>query len=289
MLRGLYTATAGMVAQQRRHDTITNNIANINTPGFKADNALLRSFPEYMIQRMGDTPKGVIAPRVGRMSQGVFTEEKIPTFTQGDLRETENAFDFALVSNLQSEEVVFNDYGYGVNEENELVYQPQAFFTVVNENGERRYTRNGHFLLNPQGELVTPAGYRVLGANEQPIQFNNRDQIRVDKNGTVRDAITGEPINDVQPFLVSRVENPSRLVREGNGVFRLSDDEIVRPVEAGELVEIHQKHLEGSNVDPTQSMVDMMAALRAYEANQKIIQFYDKSLDKAVNEVGRIY
>lgn len=289
MLRGLYTATSGMVAQQRRHDTITNNIANLNTPGYKADNPLLRSFPEYLIQRVGDTPKGMLHPRVGRLAQGVFAEERVPTFKQGDLRETENPFDFALVSNLQVEGLNFDPTGRAVNDDGEFVFQPQAFFTVLDENGDRRYTRNGRFILNEQGEMITPAGYRVLGANGEPIQFNNRDKVRVDKNGTVRDDLTGELIPDVQPFLISRVENPNRLIREGNGVFRLGEDDEVRAVEAGELVEIHQKHLEASNVDPSQSMVELMTAMRAYEANQKMIQFYDRSLDKAVNEVGRLY
>ena len=289
MLRGLHTATSGMIAQQRRHDTITNNIANLNTPGYKADNPMLRSFPEYLLQQMGGTKRGVLAPRVGRITQGVFAEEKIPTFIQGDLRETGNTFDFALVNNLQTPGVAYDVSGKAVTEDGEVIFQPQAFFTVLDDNDQIRYTRNGHFWLDSTGQLITPTGYRVLGANGQPIQFNGRDQIKVDKNGNVRDHITGALITDVQPFLITRVENPNRLRREGNGVFSLGEDEPTRPIGAGDLVEIHQKTLEASNVDPTQSMVDLMAALRAYEANQKVIQFYDRSLDKAVNEVGRIF
>jgi flagellar basal-body rod protein FlgF len=289
MLRGLYTATSGMMAQQRRHETITNNIANMNTPGYKVDNPMIRSFPEYLIQRIGDKPRGTLAPKLGRIAQGVFMEEKVPTFGQGDLFETSNMFDFALVSNLQVEDAVFDRSGKYINEDGEVIYQPQAFFTVINENGERRYTRNGRFVVNAQGEVTTPSGYKVLGANGEPVQMNGRAKVKIDKQGNVYDNLTGLRINDVQPFLISRVENPNKLVREGHGVFKLGPDEEVRAVERGDLVEIHQNHLERSNVDPTQSMIDMMTAMRAYEANQKVIQFYDRSLEKAVNEVGKIY
>ncbi len=289
MLRGLYTATSGMMAQQRRHDTITNNIANLNTPGFKAENPMIRSFPEYLIQRVGETPRGSIAPKLGRIAQGVFVEEKVPTFVQGDLNETGNMFDFALVSNLQVEDAAFDRSGKFVSEDGEVIFQPQAFFTVLDENGQRRYTRGGKFVVDSQGQVVTPSGHKVLGVNGEPILMNGRADIKIDKQGNVYDNLTGLRITDVQPFLISRVENPNKLVREGHGVFSLGEDEEVRPVERGDLVEIHQKHLERSNVDPTQSMVEMMTAMRAYEANQKVIQFYDRSLEKAVNDVGRVY
>jgi flagellar basal-body rod protein FlgG len=289
MLRGLYTATAGMIAQQRRHDTLTNNISNMNTPGYKADNAMLRSFPEFLMQRIRDSRAGEVAPRVGRISQGVMAEEKIQNFAQGDLRETSNPYDFALVNDLQVEGAVFDASGKFVNEDGEVTYQPQAFFTVIDESGNRFYTRNGRFVLNAAGELVTPQGYRVLGANEEPIVYEGRTQVKVDKKNIIYDAFTGERIDDVQPFLISRVENPNRLTRRGDGVFSLEEDAEVRSVLAGEEIEIHQNNLERANIDPAQTMVDMMTAMRAYEANQKVIQFYDRSLDKAVNEVGRIY
>ncbi|MNC42306.1 flagellar basal body rod protein FlgG [compost metagenome] len=80
------------------------------------------------------------------------------------------------------------------------------------------------------------------------------------------------------------------MVREGNGVYRVNEEDAAGVTQAvmDEQVQLHQGYLERSNVDPTQSVVDMMAAARAYESNQKLVQFYDKSLEKAVNEVGRV-
>jgi flagellar basal-body rod protein FlgG len=212
-----------MIAQQRRHDTLTNNISNMNTPGYKADNAMLRSFPEFLMQRIRDSRPGEVAPRIGRISQGVMAEEKIQNFAQGDLRETSNPYDFALVNNLQVEGALFDASGKFVNEDGEVTYQPQAFFTVIDEDGNRFYTRNGRFVLNAAGELVTPQGYRVLGADEEPIVYGSRTQIKLDKKNLVYDAFTGERIDDVQPFLLARVENPNRLTRRGDGVFSLEE------------------------------------------------------------------
>jgi len=98
---------------------------------------------------------------------------------------------------------------------------------------------------------------------------------------------------DGQPlagFLLTRVDNPNRLVPQGNGVFRLNPDDaaLAVPVEVSGEVQIRQGFVERSNVDAAQSMVDLMTALRAYEANQKIVQYYDRSLEKTVNEVGRV-
>ena len=91
-------------------------------------------------------------------------------------------------------------------------------------------------------------------------------------------------------LLVTVIENPNRLVREGYGQYRLNGEDagLARPVAAGDRVAVRQGHLERANVDAAQAMVDLMSALRAYESNQRVIQFYDQSLNKAVNEVGKV-
>jgi flagellar basal-body rod protein FlgF len=91
-------------------------------------------------------------------------------------------------------------------------------------------------------------------------------------------------------LLISRVEDPNKLVREGNGLYVLNagDEGLARAANPDDQVEVRQGYVERSNVDSAQSMVDMMAASRAYEANQKMVQFYDRSMDKAVNDVGRV-
>lgn len=303
MLRGLYTAAAGMISEQRRHDTITNNIANINSPGFKQGNALSRSFPEMLISTIRGGQGASTAP-LGKMSLGVFSEESISIHAQGDLQETQNPFDFALVSNIQVQDentgefLNFDASGKFVNADGERTFQPQALFTVMNADNEQRYSLNGKFTVDTQGQLVNANGNRVLGRDGQPLllidgagqpihSFKVTDKGEfLDGNGLPLLGPTGQPVG----LMLSRAENPNLLLREGNGLLRINpgDEATVTQVAAGDQVEVRQGFIERSNVDSAQSMVDMMSALRAYEANQKVIQSYDKSMEKAANEVGRV-
>ncbi|MDU0205660.1 MULTISPECIES: flagellar hook-basal body protein [Paenibacillus] len=297
MLRGLYTAAAGMISEQRRHDTITNNIANINSPGFKQGNALSRSFPEMLISTIRGGQGASTAP-LGKMSLGVFSEENISIHAQGDLQETQNPFDFALVSNIQVPGMAFDASGKYVNADGERTFQPQALFTVMNANGERRYSLNGKFTVDPTGQLVNANGNQVLGRDGQPLllvdgagqpirSFKVTDKGEfLDGNGQPLLNQAGQPVG----LMLSRAEDPNLLLREGNGLLRINpgDEATVTQVAVGDQVEVRQGFIERSNVDSAQSMVDMMSALRAYEANQKVIQSYDKSMDKAANEVGRV-
>ncbi|MDQ0891939.1 flagellar basal-body rod protein FlgF [Paenibacillus sp. V4I9] len=297
MLRGLYTAAAGMISEQRRHDTITNNIANINSPGFKQGNALSRSFPEMLISTIRGGQGASTAP-LGKMSLGVFSEENISIHAQGDLQETQNPFDFALVSNIQVPGMNFDASGKFVNADGERTFQPQALFTVLNADGEQRYSLNGKFTVDTAGQLVNANGNRVLGRDGQPLvlvdgagqpihSFKVTDKGEfLDGNGLPLLDPAGQPVG----LMLSRAEDPNLLLREGNGLLRINpgDEATVTQVAAGDQVEVRQGFIERSNVDSAQSMVDMMSALRAYEANQKVIQSYDKSMEKAANEVGRV-
>ncbi|MDR6553635.1 flagellar hook-basal body protein [Paenibacillus qinlingensis] len=297
MLRGLYTAAAGMISEQRRHDTVTNNIANLNSPGFKQGNALSRSFPEMLISTIRGGQGASPAP-LGKMSLGVFSEESISVHTQGDLQETRNPYDFALVSNIQLPGVTFDATGKYVNEDGERTFQPQALFTVLNGNGEQRYSLNGKFTVDTAGQLINANGEQVLGRDGQPLVLLDGTgqpivNFKVTAKGEFMDS-DGRPILDAAGapvgLMLSRAENPNLLLREGNGLLRINpgDEATITQVALGDQVEVRQGYIERSNVDSAQSMVDMMAALRAYEANQKVIQSYDKSMDKAANEVGRV-
>lgn len=299
MLRGLYTAASAMISQQRKHDIVTNNIANINTPGFKQGYGINRSFPEMLISRINNGKGEPGAVPVGRLNTGVMAEENIAVHTQGDMQETNNPFDFALISNIQLPGATFDASGKYVDANGQRTIQPQAFFTIINDNGEQRYSLNGKLSVDGTGQLITPDGYRVLGGDGQPVllldpatqtpvtnfritklgQFTNSD-------GQLLQSANNEPLN----LLISRVEDPNQLVREGNGLYRLNagSEGLARAINPDDQVEVRQGFVERSNVDASQSMVDMMAASRAYEANQKVVQFYDRSMDKAVNDVGRV-
>lgn len=293
MLRGLYSATAGMIAQQRKHDAATNNISNMNTPGFKAVSTVTRSFPEMLIQLIRDGEIGRKGS-IGSLHGGVFAEESLPLFIQGDVTATDNPTDLAIVSKIQLPGLEFDDAGRAVTPQGEIVYQPQAFFTVAGADGAERYTRDGKFSVNEAGEWVTSTGFRLLGTDGEPIVTDGQPgDVRIAPSGRIIDAVTGEQLiglsGEPLQLRISIVDNPYNLVREGDGNFRLADGaDPARLLAADDSVEVLQGYVERSNVDPTAAMVDMMTALRAYEANQKVVQFYDRSMDKAVNEVGRV-
>lgn len=288
MLRGLYTAAAGLTTQQRRHDTVTNNIANLNTPGYKQSNEVTRTFPDMLLALTGTSDN--TDHRIGRVSTGVFAEESLSLQLQGDLTESGRSGDFGLSSDIEVPGVQFDASGKAITANGEAIFQPQAFFTLEGSDGQPRYTRDGRFDLDAQGYLITSEGSRVLGTNGQPIQFQqgvSMDDLVLTSDYRFVDGLTGADTGNA--LQLTRVNKPNMLVREGNGKFRLEGDanEAVA-VTAADGVQVRQGYYERSNVDAAQSTVDLMSALRAYEANQKVVQFYDKSLDKAVNEVGRV-
>ncbi|OAB42909.1 flagellar hook-basal body protein [Paenibacillus glacialis] len=294
MIRGLYTAASGMITQQRRHDTVTQNIANINTMGYKQVDSVARSFPEVLISVTGGDSNNKNR-QLGKLNTGVFMEESLSMFVQGDITETNKSTDFALQSDLTVNDpatrqpIPFDANGKYVDEDGNTIYQPQSFFTVQDDQGQVRYTRDGNFKVNANGELLTSTGFQVLGANNQPLTIaGSIDNLKVDGQGRIIDMTTGMPTG--ASLSISVVSQPYEMVREGNGVFRIDNEDAagVRLSAMGDNIDVRQGYVERSNVNSTQAMVDMNLAARAYESNQKVIQYYDRSLDKAVNEIGRV-
>ncbi|WP_017756565.1 flagellar hook-basal body protein [Calidifontibacillus oryziterrae] len=280
MLRGFYTAAAGMISQQRRQEMLTNNLANANTPGFKEDQGSLRAFPEMLITSMNTETLPVTkryqikgAYTVGPINTGVYMQETQPKFRQGDIQETGNQTDIALV-----------DVNLPINEETN---RPGALFIqVLNADGEPRYTRNGNFTIDGEGYLTTNDGYYVTDTYGAPIIiYGNEFTITSDGRFFEDGEDTDQQLNIVY------AENPDNLVKEGNGLFRVegAGQELPSAIEDPEIVfQVKQKFIERSNVDIEQTMTEMMMAYRTFEANQKILKAYDSSMEKAVNEIGRI-
>ncbi len=273
MLRGLYTATAGMMSQQRRMETLSNNMANANTPGYKADQTSLRAFPELLLHATGKTEVPTQKPLnlpfaqpIGGLNTGVYVQELAPLFAQGDIQQTGIDTDLSIIQQQTSGAV---------------------FFTVEQTDGTYRYTRNGNFALDSQGFLTTNDGLYVLDENFNRIQINDRS-FQVQPDGTL--LVNDQPVARLG---LTYTENPNELVKEGNGLFRLPQQEgeeepQLLPLANNVVFEIRQGFLERSNVDSSRTMTEMMAAFRAFEANQKVIQAYDQSMQKAANEIGRI-
>lgn len=277
MFRGLYTATSGMMAHNRKQQMLTNNLANANTPGFKGDQTVIRSFPDQLIKAMGSAKTMASGPHLGSMSTGVYAQEGIPSFAQGALKSTGNTTDFALMDDL----LPFNP---ATNERGALV------FAVALPNNEIRYTKNGQFSVGPDGLLKTNEGYDVLGSDLSPIRVDSKD-FSVGEDGTITSA-DGTATNGLW---IGYAENPQQLVKEGHGLLRWAgnDADVPQLAEGVPFLDnsrsfVKQGFVESSNVDLTQTMTDMMSTYRGFESNQKVLQAYDRSMEKAVNEIGRV-
>ena len=278
MLRGFYTAASGMLTQQRRTEMLTNNISNANTTGYKADQTSVRSFPELLLGNMQsnkiptDNKLGIPKmSQVGSLSTGVYVQEANPLFTQGTLEETELNTDIALA-----------DENLPIIEETGK--KGSVLFTIQDNEGQLCYTRDGSFTLDGQGYLTTPKGYYVLDENNERIQLES-DRFTVTDNGAILEG-------NIQTARlgIGYSDNPSnQLEKDGEGLYRTIDNALPSAYAAEDLdFSTKQGFLEGSNVDQSRTMTEMMSAYRSFEANQKVLQAYDKSLDKAVNEVGKL-
>ncbi|WP_223701101.1 flagellar hook-basal body protein [Sutcliffiella deserti] len=268
MLRGLYTATAGMISQQRRMEMLSNNLSNANTPGYKTDQSSLRAFPEMLLSRMEsanipvqNAPSFNKLQPIGALNTGVYLQDITPNHIQGDMRPTGNDTDLAILNG-------------------NLPENTSVFFTVQHQDGTPRYTRNGNFTIDSQGYLTTNNGLYVLDDTNNRIQINT-NTFTLQPDGTLL-------VDDqVQARLgIALANNTNDLIRDGSGLFRPAEGQ--QMVNANGGFQILQGHIERSNVDTAQTMSEMTAAYRAFEANQKVIQAYDTSMQKAANEIGRI-
>ncbi|MEG9296074.1 flagellar hook-basal body protein [Mangrovibacillus sp. Mu-81] len=277
MFRGFYTVASGMIAQQRKTEMLTNNMANANTPGYKADQASMRAFPEMLLERLDSaqvpTERKLSLPfnqTVGTLNTGVYMQETVPKFLQGDIRETGRKADIALVNgNMPADE--------------ESGMPGSVFLTVEGADGPR-YTRNGNLTVNGNGFLTTNSGHYVLNENGGRIQLET-DDFKVGETGEILVDDTA-----VARLAIGFSENPNTMIKQGDGLFATDGNvPLQNAYEAdGVVFSTKQGYLERSNVDASRTMTDMMTAYRAFEANQKVLQAYDRSMEKAANEIGRV-
>ncbi|MCM3763606.1 flagellar hook-basal body protein [Neobacillus niacini] len=276
MLRGIDTAASGMIALQRRQEALTNNLANIETPGYKKVDSTLRAFPEMLLERINDSKNSPNPPGyswIGSMQQGVYVQENISSFLQGDLVSTDNPLDVAI-----------NDRAIPLQNSQ----KPSLFFTVTNAAGETRYTRNGRFTVDEAGQLRTTEGFGVLNKAGNLIEIGTGGDVSISEKGEIilfpDDPAKRQILGQIGLVLI---ENPNDLIKEGNGTFRLEGDTPALLAELPAGATLHQKMIEKSNVDPTMTMTSMMENVRLYEANQKVLQAYDRSLE-LLNSIGRV-
>ncbi len=251
MIRGLYTAASGMVSAMRRMEFVTNNLANTQTVGFKQDRSPLSTFDEMMILQDGSiSPAG--NRQLGQLGMAAVAEEPLTDWTQGALQETGRALDFAL--------------------------EGPGFFTVQTPDGVR-YTRDGGFTRDALGRISTTEGDLVLGDDGNPITVPG-GRLIAGADGTL--SVEGQVIGRLGLAEFS-LEQPLR--KTGNNQFapRIDGDAPTPAVASA----VRQSFVETSNVDMAGNQTTMMELQRAYQASQKMIQYQDEMVGRAVNEIAK--
>lgn len=364
MLRGLYTATSAMETSQKKLDVISNNMANINTNGFKRDVVVSQSFPETLMKKIhGELPaepysrdRTVQVERDGDAYRlytegGYFTSEGklgksyssttsfavdedgyLRTFSRdvngqiitkngnyildskgsrvqvdgGELDINErgqvDGINLVYTSNIHPRTNIIGTINSGMRvdeiqtyftqgklEESgnplDLALDGQGFFAIDSPEGQV-YTRDGNFSLNDRGEVVTKDGYNLLGLNGPIVVDKGQEDFKLSNLAVTE---SGEIlVNDelIDQIDLVHIKNIHDLRKYKHGYYKIADgmEEEFEEFEG----RIMQGYQEGSNIHSVEEMVDMIASLRLYESNQKIVQTYDEILQKAVNEIGRV-
>lgn len=278
MIRGLYTGAAGMLSQMVRMDTVANNLANVDKTAYKKDLTVFKNFPEILLRRMNDD--GVVKfplgsydkmPYIGKIGTGVEVNEVFTDFKQGSLRQTNNPFDLAL--------------------------EGKGFFVVETNNGTR-YTRDGSFMIDKNGFLVTKDGFRVQGEKGPILVQKNNFIISEEGEIVINPNLEANPlVSDIQngwedSLTIDRLKvvgfrELRELKKEGNSFYR--ETVFSGPAETpAEQPKIRQGFLEISNTNIVEEMVQMIEVQRAYEANSKSVQSHDAALSRLIDHAARV-
>lgn len=263
---GLKASASGMRAQQLRIDAIANNLANVNTTGFKRSRV---SFQDLLYETLQGTrlvnyqnAESVGPVQIGR---GVRLAAIERVHTQGSLEPTSRPTDIAV--------------------------EGEGFFMVQMPSGDVAYTRSGNFTISDTGALVTHEGFAVLGVNEAPILVptNEAGQIAIGPSGQVSLSVNSDSVV-VGELALARFVNPSGLEALGGNLYGRTEasgePQIGLPLDTG-YGRVLQGMLETSNVEIVQEMVDMITAQRAYEVNSKAIQTAEEMIQNAINSLNR--
>lgn len=257
MMRSLYTAASGMEAQQYNMDTISNNLANVDTQGFKSNQARFQDLVYQQIQAPGAPVGASIVPVGQQVGLGVKVSDSEKIFTQGSLVQTSNNLDTAI--------------------------EGDGFFQITLPDGTTGYTRDGSFKEDANGSIVTAEGYFVQPQITIP---QNAVSVSIGPDGTVTAQVPGS----VQPqtlgqLQLARFVNPAGLTPTGDNLYietAASGPPIVSTPGLNGTGVLEDGYLENSNVSVVNEMVNMIVAQRAYEANSKAIGAADSMLQTAV-------
>lgn len=251
MVYGLWQSAAGMAANQYRQNIAANNLANIDTIGFKHDLAMLRERP---VESREDADAGAYANMFyDHLSGGTVVRETMHSFTQGPTIPTGQPLD-AMIDG-------------------------QGFFSIETDDGER-YTRDGRFARNDDGLLVTFAGgHAVLDDGGATITIPSGGLVKIDSAGMVRQGDT-----TIATIGVVEFDDVNMLRKVGGNKFIATQGAQPRPAVDSEIV---PGALEGSTIDPVSALVEMIKTARAFQMNANLLSAQDSTLGRAVNEIAR--
>lgn len=262
MLEGLYIASSAGVKQQRKLDVISNNMANLNTPGFKRDDLVFKELiPPFAAPQSMEANRNTLLPS-GLSNQGVSYVEvngQVTDFHQGALVSTGNPFDLAM--------------------------EGDGFFVVETPDGPR-YARTGSFKVDDQRRLVDKEGHVLQGVGETNLLMPiDSSVVSVDSQGSIS-ILSNQQVQNIGQLKVVRFENPGTLKKEGNGLYSLSDpNEQALPHENPGVL---QGFVEHSNVNAVEEMTKMIQTLRTFEAYQRIIQSIDDADQQSITSIARL-
>lgn len=255
---GVYLSSSGLLTSMYRMDVAANNLANVSTTAFKIDQAFTRQRDAATVERaMPFAPSNAMLEKLG---SGVQLAPSRVSFKQGMIEPTQMPLDLAI-----------NGPGFFVTREG------------ANANLQNlRLTRDGRLTINAQGQLVqASSGLPVLDRSDRIITVNTQQPVTVDADGTVRQA--GSTVARMQ---LVQVDDPSRLQKRGDSLYRGPDELIARrrPIDS----EVKQGHLERSAVDAISATLDVMRAERGVGGNTRMIAMHDEVMNRAISTFGRV-
>jgi flagellar basal-body rod protein FlgG len=259
MLRALWTAASGMQSQQTNIDVIANNLANVNTTGFKKSRADFQDLMYQNVKTTGSPSTNTTQVPTGiQIGLGTRLAAVTKLFTAGSLTQTGNNLDVAIQGN--------------------------GFFQVLMPDGTTSYTRAGAFKQDSQGRIVTSDGYPLLPEIVIPT---NATTVNIGNDGTVSITQAGQTTpSNIGNIQLAQFPNPAGLSAQGQNLFQQAESSgnptTGTPGLTG-LGTISQGFLEMSNVDVASEMVNMIVGQRAYEINSKAVQAADEMLQTANN------
>jgi flagellar basal-body rod protein FlgF len=232
------SAVIGLFRQQRRYELISNNLSNVQTPGFKKDAPVFHQvFSEAL------TPSLTALSSDSEISQTLFS--------QGEIQRSGNLLDLAI--------------------------EGEGFFKIKTPEGIR-YSRNGNLRLTQEGVLVQSNGFPVLGKNGEITLKGSK--VAVEKDGTIK--VDGETQDQLALVTFADLKG---LLKQGKSLFKLETEQEEKAAEGGQILQGAQ---EGSNVNSMEEMVQLIDALRSFEACHKVVQVQDEMNARAVNDLAKV-